>query len=215
MIRLVVGTWNIREPKSGTITPTIIPRLPLLKDIYCDNEGWNPGACVFWTHNATAPSGEICVSPNDDVYINDLWEKEDAADDVHWASLDGGKQDHDIEGDEIGGTHESGLIVGDNNIDVGGNNWLARNHGEDVIDYPAMQACIDKGEGWRLPNIRELDSIRDQSDSPHSKLPPGLSYNYWASTVASSSDAMFLWFGDGDVYDTHKGSSERIRCIRR
>lgn len=200
-----VRDYHTHDNSSATVT----------KDIYCDNEGWNPGACVFWTHNATAPSGEICVSPNDDVYINALWDKEDQ-----------GEYEYGQYGDElstlnvVGGTHsdETGdLIVGEYDTNVEGEDWLDENYDSATYTFSAMDACTAKGKDWKLPNIRELDSIRDQSKAsdPYSELPGIQSAGYVSSTEESSFQGWAMWFEFGDVDLNAKNSSRRVRCVRR
>ncbi len=135
------------------------------KDIYCDDYN-----CILWKNNA-APPTTVCIDSDPNVYGNILWDKTDASSGTNWADID--HYSISISGDEIGGTHAPGTIIGVNNWNIGNKNWLARDHGEGSSAYPAMQACINKGAGWRLPNGLELDSIRDQAKGsvPYSRLP--------------------------------------------
>jgi hypothetical protein len=80
-----------------------------------------------------------------------------------------------------------------------------------------MDICTAKGEGWYLPNIRELDSIRDQSNTsdPYTDLPNMSSDRYWSSTEGSADYAYYLYFGGGDVTTRSKSLASDVRCVRR
>ena len=80
-----------------------------------------------------------------------------------------------------------------------------------------MDACKALGLGWRLPNILELDSIRDQAkgSAPYSRLPNVGSNYYWSSTEASSTYAWPLYFNNGNAfYGANKSSANYVRCVR-
>lgn len=74
---------------------------------------------------------------------------------------------------------------------------------------------------WRLPNLRELESLIDYSQFDPS-LPPGhpflnsVSSYYWSSTTyARSSDwAWHVYFGDGFVDWGFKSNSYYVRAVR-
>ena len=175
----------------------------IAKDIYCDDNN-----CILWTDGAAAP-GVVCIATNSNVYVNLLWSKTDIATTKTWA--DSG---FTISGEDIGGTHST-VGVGNNNIAVGGKNWLNRYYGSAAGMFDAMDACKAKGNAWRLPNILELDSIRDQAKgAPYSRLPGIISDNYWSSTELNATYAYHLNFGDGNVYSYAKASSYYVRCVR-
>jgi hypothetical protein len=73
---------------------------------------------------------------------------------------------------------------------------------------------------WRLPNIKELGSIVDLSQSSPSidttAFPGAQSSVYWSSTInaVSTSNAWGVGFSDGDVDDYSKSVSYDVRCVR-
>ncbi len=177
------------------------------KVIYCDDEN-----CIFLTNGATAPSGDICVAESEGVYLSLLWDKTDV-----------GEYEYGQHGDTlsslsvVGGVHDSSLAIGvDNATEPAGNDWLDANYDTTSYTFPAMDACTSKGEGWRLPNLRELDSIRDQSNSssPYTDLPGITSWGYWSSSEFENYYAYYLDFGYGFEYGNRKDYNEYVRCVR-
>lgn len=186
---------------AGTHTATIS------KDIYCDDNN-----CIFWTDRIAIPT-TVCVATDNNVYGNILWSKTDEKGTYVY-----GERGTPLFGDRIGGTHPVGLTVGKIGTDISNNNWLSMHYSSG--DFPAMVACRAKGEGWRLPTILELDSIRDQGkDSPpHSGLPNISNYYYWSSTESinyrGAYGAYYLYFYNGVVLGTSKLSTINVRCVR-
>ncbi|MBI3795371.1 MAG: DUF1566 domain-containing protein [Deltaproteobacteria bacterium] len=73
---------------------------------------------------------------------------------------------------------------------------------------------------WRIPNVRELQSIVDYELSnpainpifgPTNSLTP-----YWTSItyLPSPSEAWFVGFGHGSAWDSIKGSNMTVRAVR-
>jgi hypothetical protein len=209
------GTWSkeadtvvrdINQPTDASATTS--------KDIYCDDEN-----CVLWTDGAEAPGPEMCVASSSDVYANLLWDKTDAdgGSDKKWADSD--NDSTAISGEQIDGTHDNGVEVGNNNNGIGNEFWLNRYYNspdEPNNHFPAMDVCKQKGSAWRLPTILELDSIRDMTvPDPHSQLPGIDSTYYWSSSESSASEAYYLRFYSGNVADGSKSGTARVRCVRR
>ncbi|MFH1462683.1 MAG: DUF1566 domain-containing protein [bacterium] len=177
------------------------------KDIYCDDYN-----CVFWTDGAAAPT-TVCIATDSDVYGNLLWSKTDAGSPSAYNWRDTNTV---ISGGDIGGTHNASLQAGDENESIGAKNWLARYYTSTAGEFNAMDICKAKGSGWRLPNLLELDGIRDQAkgSSPYSRLPNLLATSYWSSTESSASVAYYPYFTNGQVSTNSKTSTNYVRCVR-
>ena len=72
---------------------------------------------------------------------------------------------------------------------------------------------------WRLPNIKELKSIVDNtkySPSDTTYFPNTNSFYYWSSTTyaVSTSLAWYVYFSYGDVYYDYKSYYFYVRCVR-
>ena len=75
---------------------------------------------------------------------------------------------------------------------------------------------------WRLPNIKELESITDDSkynpaiDTTY--FPNAYSFGYWSSTTFTccNSSALGVRFSDGSVanYGPEKSNNDYVRCVR-
>lgn len=76
--------------------------------------------------------------------------------------------------------------------------------------------------GWRLPNVKELESLSDDSGNgpaiDPTKFPKARAANYWASTTDSSSpaSAWYVNFAYGFVgsYAKYDTSAYYVRCVR-
>ena len=174
------------------------------KDIYCDDTN-----CILYT-DEVVPPGSVCVATDSDVYANILWHKTDISGTKVW-----GNSGNLLTGNDVGGTHGT-LSVGNDPDVVTGKNWLERYYDSTAGTYTAMDECKALGSGWRLPNILELDSIRDQAkgSAPYTYLPNIVSSNYWSSTECSSTYACCLHFTTGSVGTSSKTSSIYVRCVR-
>ncbi len=71
---------------------------------------------------------------------------------------------------------------------------------------------------WRLPNIKELDTIVDTDNSPAIKngFKNVTSFYYWSSSqdVSGSSIAWEVYFGYGGAYDYDGSVKGYVRCVR-
>lgn len=172
------------------------------KDIYCDDV-----VCILYTDGETPPAGGVNFNDSN-LYASILWRKADVSS-ATWGPAES------IAGGDIGGTHGT-LSVGNDPDDVTGKNWLARDYSSEEGTYLAMDECKALGSGWRLPNILELDSIRDQGIgvAPYTYLPNIVSLNYWSSAEGSSTNSYNLYFGSGSVYRFSKSISNYVRCVR-
>ena len=179
------------------------------KDIYCDDEN-----CIFLTDAATTPSGDVCVAENAGVYMGVLWDKTNADSRYSYGEFDSTLSSLGV----VGGTHNANLEVGIFNLtEAAGKDWLDEGYDSNTYTFPAMDACIAKGEGWRLPNIRELDSIRDELNfsDPNTGLPNMLSDNYLSSSEADSGAPYGLAFNNSRLVSAvPKFDSYEVRCVR-
>jgi hypothetical protein len=176
------------------------------KKIFCDNYN-----CILLPDAAATPTAAVCIATDSNVYANLLWSKTDSSSGKSWAD-----SNFSITGGDIGGTHPSGLKVGMNNVDAGDKNWLEGYYASTAGTFDAMDVCKTKGSGWRLPNILELDSIRDQAkgSSPRFRLPNiSPSVIYWSSSEYNAS-AAYPMYNDGSIGNTGKGNSYYVRCVR-
>ena len=75
---------------------------------------------------------------------------------------------------------------------------------------------------WRLPNVKELSSIVDYSNSPtidETAFPDTDSVYYWTSTSIDSTFALYVKFSGGSIFYTYKDIAGRsgayyVRCVR-
>ncbi|HMY00847.1 MAG TPA: DUF1566 domain-containing protein [Agitococcus sp.] len=74
----------------------------------------------------------------------------------------------------------------------------------------ALQIAQGQGNGWRLPNVKELSSLIEEAcEKPSINIgifPNTLSEFYWTSTVATSIHAWTVHFSGGVVYIRDEGT---------
>jgi len=115
----------------------------------------------------------------------------------------------------------TGLTWQQNTADVNGDNTITSN------DYPtgdratweqALAYCEGLGNGWRLPNIRELKSLADKttySPAIDSHFQCESNYYWSATTNANFADyAWFVYFYYGNDSYLNKTSHYYVRCVR-
>ena len=123
-----------------------------------------------------------------------------------------------IGGDLVTIDHNTGLMWAANGEDKGCN-WGNQTDWSAAIDW-----CNNLDFGgytdWRLPNVRELQSIVDYGAfSPTidtTNFVNAKSYYYWSSTTFDkvASSAWYVDFSDGDVHYDTKTSNSYVRAVR-
>ncbi len=90
-----------------------------------------------------------------------------------------------------------------------------------VVDHDeALQAVSALGEGWRLPTLEELLSIVDRGTYAPAidaeAFPDTPSRAFWTTDSCAWSDTAVwvVYFYDGTVYDSPRGSSACVRAVR-
>ena len=110
----------------------------------------------------------------------------------------------------------TGLQWQDDYSDNGGNIKSAT--WQDAIDY-CEALSLDGHEDWRLPNIRELNSIVDLGHA-HPSIDPAFQHTatdvYWSSSTYEDDHghAWYVYFDDGYLYTYYKDGSLYVRCVR-
>src|SRR5208283_2194968 len=90
--------------------------------------------------------------------------------------------------------------------------------------YNALSYCegltLGGNSDWRLPNIKELESITDYTTYDPAInttfFPDAQAYYYWSSTTNSgyTGSAWDVFFGYGNVYSYSKSYTNYVRCVR-
>lgn len=90
---------------------------------------------------------------------------------------------------------------------------------EDALEYCENLVLAGHAD-WRLPNIREIESITDDTRSNpaiDSAVFPGTKSSRYRSSSTSSNRPDNAWsvnFGNGDVNSNFKSNSYYVRCVR-
>ena len=95
--------------------------------------------------------------------------------------------------------------------------WQAEDDGIKRNWDEAIEYAKSLGNGWRLPNIKELMILIDYSKyNPATELPDMRSFPYWSSsTFANNSGyAWFVNFNIGIVDHYIKSDYFYVRCVR-
>lgn len=99
--------------------------------------------------------------------------------------------------------------------------WQQADNGAEKTWRNALSTCealeLAGQTDWRLPDIRELQSIVDDSNSP--AIPSAFSVRgerYWSATTDAqfSGDAWYVKFDRGFAGNDSKGSLYRVLCVR-
>ncbi len=112
--------------------------------------------------------------------------------------------------------NKSGLAWQDDYSDNGGSIKSAT--WQDALIY-CEELTLGGQNNWRLPNIRELKSIVDDTkyDSAISSVFQNVTSNYyWSSTsyASDSSNAWSVYFNNGYDYRNDKTNENYVRCVR-
>ena len=101
--------------------------------------------------------------------------------------------------------------------------WQQQDDGQGRSWEGAIAYCeglsLANQNDWRLPNVKELESITDDGRA-NSAIDPifigARASKYWSSTTyADASDfAWYVNFNDGDVNGYYKSSYMYVRCVR-
>ena len=84
----------------------------------------------------------------------------------------------------------------------------------------ALQAARDLGNGWRVPNFKELQSLVEEacySPAINETLFPATTSNwYWTSSPYAyyGDSALIVYFGDGDAGANDKRNNGYVRVVR-
>jgi hypothetical protein len=85
-----------------------------------------------------------------------------------------------------------------------GNLEIAQNDFPEEMDWDtAIQSCLDLGDGWRLPNDKELDILYQSKENIR-----GLNgYYYWSSTEHNN-DGTYDYDGEGAWIQVFQGGAQ-------
>ena len=88
---------------------------------------------------------------------------------------------------------------------------VAENDLTDLLNWEdSKKACIELGEGWRLPSKKELNLLFQNKE----KIGGFVETNYWSSTQFDGYGSCYQNFTSGYQSDTDKRSLYHIRCIK-
>lgn len=99
--------------------------------------------------------------------------------------------------------------------------WMQADSGSIMNWQAALAYCEGLGYGghsdWRLPNIRELESLVDITRYDPSIDPVFSSHLfYWSGSpyAGNSTDAWKVYFGSGSAFNGYKDDAYYVRCVR-
>lgn len=119
------------------------------------------------------------------------------------------------------GLSKSGNIVSDSTTAL---QWQDNEVGSEMTWEDAITHCedlvLDGHSDWRLPNLKELTSLVDDSRVSPSIDTSVFEYTtsnlYWSSTTyaGNASLAWSVHFSSGSQYYSNKGNNPYVRCVR-
>ncbi len=101
--------------------------------------------------------------------------------------------------------------------------WQQAASADRVVWTDAAAACATldlQGQGWRLPNMKELQTLVDESRASPAidtqAFPDTPAEGFWAATplVGSTTSAWFVSFDEGIAYNALTTHLYRYRCVR-
>ena len=83
----------------------------------------------------------------------------------------------------------------------------------------ARSLCLEGKKDWRLPSLRELESLLDRTHYRpvmRAEIPFQDTLSYWSSTTfgAEGKNAWMVMFGGAYVLSYYKTNKYHIRCVR-
>lgn len=83
--------------------------------------------------------------------------------------------------------------------------------GTNNLNRTATQLCSDRGDGWRLPNQKEL--MQAYIDGANFSLTRPSNF-FWSATQSSSTNAWIVGLSVGTTYFNTMTSTNSVRCVR-
>lgn len=151
-----------------------------------------------------------------------MWEKKDDAGGIHdkdntytWTDLSDGDDTN------FDGTLLSEFLLILNNTCAADESVLCRNNDDCAAENngPGGPCGFAGYQDWRIPNVKELQSLVDYSQLNPAYSAPGLVSNgaYWSVTTypgALFTNAWQVVFGEGNVNFEDKSNTQRARAVR-
>ncbi len=202
-LSLVGASWRLPS-RMELLTITVYDRSPAINTSYFANGGTKSWTCTPDAYDGTYAWGVDFYDGNAETDYK-TWK-------MHAQCVSGGQRQSIF----INGT----TVTVDTNTNL---MWQYQDDGSIKTWEQALAYCEGLSLGgytdWRLPNIRELSSIVDDTRSIPAINAAYFSCNqggYWSSTsrVNSSAYAWLVDFFDGRVVSSYKTDAHAVRCVR-
>lgn len=109
---------------------------------------------------------------------------------------------------------------------MGQSYYISINDCFSIATAPDWESALSYCEGldlagrtnWRLPNINELNSLKDMSKSigpaiDETYFPQTYKYDYWTSTAKGKDYVYVVSFKDGSTQKARMSYTKRVRCV--